>query len=257
MKANPLLSFILILFFTLGFSGASQLQAQNDDDEEEYSREFVWGINKNTNGGYIGGLNLKFSNRTAPGVYRTMGFEVVNVKHPKETRYLSRYGGGYYILNKINYLYALRFSMGQERVLFKKGPQQGVQVNAIGSFGPTIGLVSPYFVEYGDGSGNSVTTGPYIPFDPTAKPDPVGIPMDRIYGPGRPFQGIAQSAIAPGVHARAGISFEFGTFKSNVSGIEVGVMAESYLQKVRLLTIGDGQWFFPSAYITLFHGSRR
>ncbi len=249
MKVNPLLSFILFFFFTVAMAGFSDLQAQSsDDEEEEYSREFVWGINKNTNGGYIGGLNVKISNRIAPGTYRTMGFEAVNVKHPKETRYLSPYGGGNYILNKINYLYALRFSYGNERVLFKKGPQQGVQVNALGSFGPSIGVITPYFVEYGDG--NVTRTAPYDPNNSRQS-------NDRIFGPGRPLQGLGRASIAPGVHARAGVSFEFGTFKSNVSGIEIGVMAETYLRRVKLLTIGDGQWFYPSAYITLFHGSRR
>lgn len=238
---NPLL---LIIFFLL--TCLPQAMAQDEEEDEEYSREFVWGINKNTNGGYIGGLNVKLSNLISPGTYRTFGFEVTNVKNPKETRFSPNHGG-YFILGKVNYLYALRFSYGMEKVMFKKGPQQGVQINLLASAGPTIGLVAPYYVEFVNGNGSSTYTVPYNP----------DLNISGIYGPGRPLEGIEESRIAPGAHARAGVSFEFGTFKSNVSGIELGIMMEAYTQRIQLLAMSQGNWFFPSAYLTLFHGNRR
>lgn len=244
MKAKALSPFFLLLFFLLG--AVSPLQAQDEEEDEEYTREFVWGINKNTNGGYLGGLNLKFSNRVGNNLFRTYGFEAANVKHPKETRYPS-FSGGTFIRGKINYLYALRFSIGMEKVMFKKGPQQGVQINVLGSVGPSIGLISPYYVEYSDGAGSYSYTVPYTP----------DLNTSGIYGPGRPLQGLGESKFAPGVHARAGVSFEFGTFKSNVSGLEIGLMAEGYTSNIQLMVLPDAKWFWPSAYITLFHGSRR
>lgn len=245
MKAKAFSSLFLLLFFVM--AAFSPLPAQEEEDEdEEYSREFVWGINKNTNGGYIGGLNLKFSNRVGDQVFRTYGFEAANVKHPKEARYLSNFGGNF-IRGKINYLYALRFSVGMERIMFKKGPQQGVQINLLASAGPSIGIISPYYVEYSDGAGSYSYTVPYSP----------DLNTSGIYGPGRPLQGLGESSITPGLHARAGISFEFGTFKSNVSGLEIGVMAEGYTSNVQLMVVPESKWFWPSAYITLFHGSRR
>lgn len=246
MKVKALSPLLLLLFFMA--ATLSPLQAQTEEDEEEeYDREFVWGINKNTNGGYIGGLNVKFSNLISPGLFRTYGIELANVKHPKEARYPS-FSGGTFIRGKTNYLYAIRFSMGLEKVLFKKGPQQGVQINALASAGPTIGLVSPYYVEYSDGGGGYSYSVPY---------DPDVVNVGSIYGPGRPFQGIGESSIAPGLHARTGVSFEFGTFKSNVSGLEIGLMAEAYLQRIQLMVTPEAKWFWPSAYITLFHGRRR
>lgn len=246
MKVKPLSLIFLLFFFVL--AALTPLQAQDEEEEEEYDREFVWGINKNTNGGYIGGLNIKFSGLVSPGLYRTYGFEVVNVKDPKEERYQSRFGGGAFIRGKINYLYALRFSVGMEKVMFKKGPQQGVQINLLSSVGPTIGLVSPYYVEFSDNNGSNSSAVPY---------DPKEVNISSIYGPGRPLQGLDESKIVPGLHARAGVSFEFGTFKSNVSGLEIGVMTEGYLKEVQLMATPDGRWFWPSAYITLFHGRRR
>lgn len=244
MKDHPISPLLLIIFFLL--TCLPQAMAQEEDEDEEYTREFVWGINKNTNGGYIGGLSIKLSNLIAPGTYRTLGFEAANVKSPKETRFSPNHGGGF-ILGKVNYLYALRFSYGRERVVFKKGPQQGVQINLLASAGPTIGLVAPYYVEFVDGNGSSTYTVPYNP----------DLNISGIYGPGRPLQGIEESKIAPGIHVRTGVTFEFGTFKTNVSGLELGLMMEAYPQRVQLLAKTAGSWFFPSAYLTLFHGSRR
>jgi hypothetical protein len=237
----------LFLFFILLATSITVAQAQDDDDDDgEYHREFVWGINKNTNGGYIGGLNIKFSRQVAPNTYRSFGFEMANVKHPKESRFPS-FSGGTFIRAKINYLYALRFSVGMEKVLFKKGPQQGVQINVLASAGPSIGIIAPYYVEYANNSGNYPYTVPYTP----------DLNIFYIYGPARPLQGIEESSIAPGLHLRTGVSFEFGTFKSSVSGLEIGLMLEGYTQRVKLLALTEGQWLYPSAYITLFHGNRR
>lgn len=235
-----------LLLLALLASSASVVQAQDEEEDEEYNREFVWGINKNTNGGYIGGLNIKFSKQVAPLLYRSLGVEIANVKHAKENRFPSTYGGSY-ILGKVNYLYALRFSIGMERVLFKKGPQQGVQINVLASGGPSIGLISPYYVEYANSGGSYPNTVPYTP----------DLNIGGIVGPGRPLQGIDESGIAPGLHVRTGLSFEFGTFKSNVSGLEVGLMLEGYTKRVNLLYQARDQWLYPSAYITLFHGTRR
>ncbi len=244
MKAR--FSTFLLLFILLATSVTVAQAQEEEDDDGEYYREFVWGINKNTNGGYIGGLNIKFSRQIATNTYRTLGFEMANVKHSKEARFPS-FSGGTFILGKVNYLYALRFSLGMEKVLFKKGPQQGVQINVLGSAGPSIGIIAPYYVEYANSSGNYPYTVPYTP----------DLNPNGIYGPGRPLQGIEESGIAPGLHLRTGLSFEFGTFKSNVSGLEIGLMLEGYTKRVNLLSKADANWLYPSAYITLFHGNRR
>ena len=55
-------------------------------------KEAQWGISKNSWGGLIGGGVLKFSNKVSNSLYRTIGFELVNIKHPKENKYSSPLG---------------------------------------------------------------------------------------------------------------------------------------------------------------------
>ena len=245
MKAQPFKSLLLLLLLSLAV--VSSLQAQ-DDEEEEYTREFVGGVNLNTNGGIIGlgGLTFKYSTLLKPGIYRSYTFEAVNVKHARETRYPS-FSGGTFILGKVNYLYSLRFSLGLEKIVFQRGQQQGVQVNILASAGPSIGLISPYYVEYADATGNYSNS---IPYNPNLNPS-------EIYGPGRPLEGLGKSEVSPGLHIRAGVGLEFGTFDSNISGLELGMLLEAYTRRIQLLSEADTQWFFPSAYLTFFFfGSR-
>lgn len=242
-------AFCILFASFLLLSTQAVSQQRQEGEEDEYTSEFVWGINKNTNGGYIGGFNLKFARRIQPNVFRTLGFEVVNVKHPKESR-VPAFSGGSFILGKSNYLYSLRFSYGMERLLFRKGPQQGVQISALASAGPTLGIIAPYFIEVAGGSSGFTSTAQYDPYNSAHV-------VNNIYGTGRPLEGIGQSDFTAGVHLRTGFSFEFGTFRSNVSGLEVGVMVEAFPKEVILLPRSENQAIFPSAYITLFHGSRR
>lgn len=243
MKGNAFCIFLACFLF---LSFASFAQRQKKEEEDDYTREFVWGINKNTNGGYIGALNIKLSRRVQGKQFTTYGFEIANVKHPKEAR-IPALSGGSFILGKSNYLYAMRFSYGKELLLFRKAPQQGVQISALLSGGPTLGIIAPYYVEIGLRSG----------FTTTEQYNPNRHSMGNILGTGRPLEGIGESTIAPGLHVRTGLTFEFGTFKSNVSGIEVGVMVEGYSKEIQLMPRSYGQQFYPSAYLTLFHGSRR
>lgn len=244
--------YLLVTFFLCSFLSL-HLAAQNvtpeDTEDESYTREFVWGITKNTNSGLIGGLNVKFSRRIGEGLYRSLGLEVVNVKHPLETRYPSITGGSF-IWGKSHYLYSLRGSYGYEKRITKKAPQYGVQLNALVSGGPTIGIIAPYYIEYSNSRNGFTST---VPYDPAVHFAQSG----RIYGPGRPLEGITESEITVGLHLRAGLSLEFGTFKSAVSGVEIGLMLEAFPQEVVLLPNAANRAIFPSAYITIFHGSRR
>ncbi|RLD22847.1 MAG: hypothetical protein DRI71_06910 [Bacteroidetes bacterium] len=209
-----------------------------------YTSESIWGINKNSASGLIGGFIFRFSRSVKPNHYRTIGFELINVKHPAESRVVSR-TGNYFIVGKKNYLYALRGQYGRDIVLFKKASQQGVQITATGSVGPSIGLEAPYYIEL-----NQYDKAPYDPSNPAHS-------IDNISGSGFMFQGLFESNVVIGLNIRAGLSFEFGTFKSNVSGFEIGTLIDAYARKIDMIPEADNYAVWPTVYITLFYGSRK
>ncbi len=227
---------LLILVF---FSSCISYGQENDYD---YTSEYIWGINKNSSSGLIGGFIFRFSRSIKPNHYRTIGFELINIRHPGESRVVSR-TGNYFIVGKTNHLFAIRGQYGRDIILFKKAAQQGVQITATGSIGPSIGLEAPYYIEY-----NQFVRQPY---------DPAIHRIENITGSGFIFQGLFQSNLVLGLNIRTGLSFEFGTFKSNVSGFEIGMLLDAYARKINMIPEADNYALWPSVYITLFYGSRK
>lgn len=242
---RDLIQWIFSLGFVLLTLTASQAQ---DNGNYEYTREYIWGINKNTNSGLIGGVVLKYSQAMNEKVFRTYGMEIINVKHPKEYRYISQFGNPF-IWAKGNYLYAVRLQYGRDYLMFRKAPQQGVQINATWAAGPTLGIVAPYYIKYATGP----NTFKVEPFDPARHS------FGGVLGTGRLFQGIGQSSIKPGLNGKVAINFEFGTFKSNVTGFEIGVLAEAFPTEIVIIPApaATNKSFFTSAFITLYYGARR
>src|SRR5688572_11444517 len=144
--------FITLICLACAFSVNAQTQ-----DSYDYQSEFTWGINKNTHGGLIGGFVFKKARKLNERMLETYGLEIMNVKHPQEYRRNSQSTGNFFIYGKSNYLYALRLQYGRDVILFKKAPQQGVEIKAVFAIGPTVGVVAPYYVETGADAGGMVT----------------------------------------------------------------------------------------------------
>lgn len=234
---------VLWLFIAYTWSVFAQTQ-----DSYEYQSEFVWGINKNTSGGLIGGFIFKTARKRTDRVLETFGLEIMNIKHPQELRVNSYYTGNFFIYGKNNYLYSFRFQYGRDLILFKKAPHQGVEIKAVGAIGPSLGIVAPYFVEYSvDNSGFLTLRAQYN----------LDIPVDAIWGTGRIFEGIGESKLVPGANVKAGLNFEMGDVKSAVTGFEAGFLLDVYSRKIELMPTAKQYSVFPTLYITLFYGTRK
>lgn len=224
------------------------LTAQNRD-LDDYQSEFIWGINKNTSGGLIGGFVFRKSQRINEGLYQSYGLEVMNVKHPQEFQLRRNNATNSFILGKVNYLYALRFQYGREMILFRKAPHQGVEIKLNAAAGPSLGLLAPYYVEINSDPGTLSSSR--VPYDPNVHS------IDQILGSGYVLQGITESKIRIGGNVKTSLSFELGTSKNNVTGFEAGFLLDAYTQEIELLSAADNKAVFPTAFITLFYGSRR
>jgi hypothetical protein len=240
-KLKLILSFAFLFIFFESFS------QREDVGNYEYDKEILFGINKNTNGGLIGGIVFKAGTRIDDTQFSFWGVELSNVKSPKEARYNTVLGNSY-IFGKSNYLYAIRPHYGREFVLFKKAPNQGVQVSALAAVGPTIGLIAPYYIEYAVSRVQTVTEQ----YDPEVHQS-----RFNILGTGALFQGIGQSEIAFGATLKAALMFEFGVFRSSATGLEVGYMVEGYNKEIPLIPTSDNNQLFQSAYFTFYYGFRK
>jgi hypothetical protein len=233
---------VLIFLMIASVTGFAQTQ-----DTYEYQSEFVWGINKNTSGGLIGGFVFKKSRKLNEKMLETFGLEIMNVKHPQESRRNS-YSGNFYTYGKSNYLYSFRFQYGRDFILFKKAPQQGVEIKAVFAVGPSLGIVAPYYVEWSPDGGGFLTVREQYH---------AGIPAEYILGPGRLFEGLGESSIAFGGNLKAALNFELGTFKSQVTGFEAGFLLDAYTKEIEMVPSAKNYAVYPTLFITFFYGSRK
>lgn len=227
------------LFLTTVTAGFAQVQ-----DGYEYQSEFIWGANKNTSGGLIGGFIFKKSFKMTDRMLQTFGLEIMNVKHPQEARYSSRYGN-FFTFGKKNYLYALRLQYGRDLILFKKAPQQGVEIKAVFAAGPSIGIEAPYYVEYQRDD---------IVFRQQYNEN---MAKDNILGPGRLFQGIGKAKIVPGLNFKAALNFELGIFKSQVTGFEAGMLVDVYTREIDMMAKAKNHSVYPTLFLSFFFGNRK
>jgi hypothetical protein len=235
---------LISLCILLTFSVAAIAQTQ---DSYDYNSEFIWGINKNSSGGLIGGFVFKKSKKLSDRVFETYGLEIMNVKHPQEVKKSSQFTGNLFIFGKSNYLYAFRPQYGRDYIIFKKAPQQGVEVKLVLAAGPSIGLVAPYYIERHTDSYNQTRHQQYTP----------DVSFNDILGTGNLFEGVTQSKIAIGANIKAAVNFELGTMKSQVTGFEAGFLLDAYTKKIILMPSATNKAVFPTVFFTLFYGSRK
>ncbi|MCH7408787.1 hypothetical protein MM239_05225 [Belliella sp. DSM 111904] len=220
---------------------------REDTGNYDYDRELFFGINKNTNGGLIGGFSIKAGYKIEEDKFQFFGLDLVNVKNPKEVRYNTVLGNSF-IFGKSNYLYSIRPYYGREIVFFNKAPQQGVQISALAAVGPSIGIIAPYYIEYALSRVETVREQ----YDPEVHQS-----RFNVLGPGRIFEGISNSEVAFGGNAKAALFFEFGTFKSSAVGLELGYQIEGFSKEIVLMPTTENRQIFQSAYFTLYYGFRK
>lgn len=232
-------------------------------DEQSYRREVVFGLNFNTQGGLIGGANVRVASVLDERLLRFWSLEGVSFKNPKEERVTNPYTGGTYTRYKTNYAFALRPSFGLQRILFRKAAESGVQVNALLSAGPSIAFLMPYYISFDYDAQRRRSFGPNDvivdeQYDPTKHSD-----SDFIIDRAPLFSGIGQTKLVPGGHLRGGLSFEYGRYRDAVAGAEVGFLLELYTKRLDVLAPPApadpntlNQKFYPSVYLTLYLGHR-
>lgn len=219
-------------------------------EDESFQNEVSYGVNFNSNGGLIGGAFVRSSFFMSERMYQFGGIEVVEVKHPKENRFYSLVSGDSFVYGKQNYLFVVRPHYGREFVLFRKAAESGVQVNAIGAVGPSLGLQVPYYIDYNyGGNGAMVRTEQYD--------EEVHTNLDYILGSDAFFRGLGEAKIKPGVHGKLGLSFEYGRYRESVAGIEVGLSVEYFPSKPVIIPLADNNNTFTSVYLNLYYGRRK
>lgn len=142
-----------------------------------------------------------------------------------------------YTFGKINQLYAIRVGFGMRKYLSEKARQRGVALGYSYEFGPSLGLLKPYYLEYltGEtGPGNGLEDIRYSEEDEFRFTNQGGI-----FGASPWTVGLDEVRIRPGIHAKVAAHFGFGAFDEVSKSLEAGLMADFFLGNTDLMLESD------------------
>jgi hypothetical protein len=247
---------ILVVLVAVSTHVFGQRRVKPDDSEERYKKFTSIGVSTNTNSGILGGAVLRQSTALSStfmgkSQYRYLALEIVNVKHPKELSTQDFATGARLVYGKENYLFVVRPEYGRELTLFNRHEDEGISISGIVAAGPSLGLEKPYMIQYQTGPGRVVTE----PFDPVKHANTSA--SMGIVGAGGFFQGFGLTKIVPGLHIKTALSFELSAFRENVTGLEIGFIAEAYTRKINIMAYADNRSVYTSGYITLYFGNKK
>jgi hypothetical protein len=218
-----------------------------------FNKQSAFLINLNTDGFALGYEKATYkSMRKSSMWWFTLG-ERKSRKEEKLTSFFTSgaQAGNPYVYGKQNNFYHLRIGFGEQRLLGSKNYTNGVAVQAIYGGGLTLGMLKPYYVEVFDAASNGKINIKYSETD-TRFLDP-----GEIYGAAPFGTGFNELKFVPGAFVKGGFRFDYGRFNEVVSGIEVGIQAEYYTQKMPIMALAKEKNFFVSGYVNLVFGSRR
>ena len=255
---------IRTLSFSLLFSLCALLAtAQSTRPSESigfiYNRETAFSLKVHSNRGFVPGIEFG----RLKTYYKTTFFNVNcgEIKHPKEYRQsadpsLTR-AFRPFVFGKKNSFLALRLGWGKKRYYSEKAKHKGVAVGMSYSFGPSIGIIKPYYLALrrpieGQPGQSRAAHEKY-----TADNATIFLDNTRILGASPFTKGIGESTFIPGGNATLAFHMDWGAFDEIVKAIEIGAMLDVYGQKVPILVGEENSPFFLNFFVNLQLGKRR
>ena len=152
-----------------------------------------------------------------------------------------------FVYGKLNYVYFLRGGIGFQHILNRKPYWGGVQLSYLYYGGFSVGLAQPvylYIVNTTDQTVSQQRYNPDIDF------------LENIYGRGPFLSGIQYIGLHPGIYAKGGLEFEFGSHNRVIKAMEAGAVLDYSPIPIAIMAYNPKQSLFLTAYLSVSFGKR-
>ena len=189
-----------------------------------YRNEWSMALMINSNG--FGG-NYRYGQRINAADKHLYEIDFAYMKDPKEVK--TETGQAMIVYGKKNLAFNFRFSYGKQHEKFRKHDLGGIAIRHFYNFGSSLALLKPIYYEVGEGY-------PLTLLDDPVKFDPEWISNNRhIISRASFFKGFKEISVVPGVFAKFGYNFEFGSHDRIIHALEAGLIAEGFIRKLDIM----------------------
>lgn len=238
-------------------------------DDVVFKREFSIGLKAHTHGFGLSANRVRIEN-----IYKkkTLEIEITNIKHPKERRQQSPFASGRnsargYVYGKQNSFYQLNVNFGTSRTITNKGQRNGVQIAWFYSYGPSLGIVKPYYLEL---IYDVTETGQFVTRNEKYTSENASWFLNEglIYGASGITYGWNDINLFPGIQVKGGFNFDWANFYEMVKALEVGFMINVHaglvkngegkleISRVPIMIEDKNSFIFSNLYLRLNLGKR-
>ena len=219
----------------------SAIYAQGEIDQQQkvfYRNEWSLAFMLNSNG--FGG-NYRYGDRINASDKRLYEIDFAYIKDPKETKSETQTTQPIrYVEGKKNLAFDFRFGYGKQHEKFRKHDVGGIAIRYFYNFGPSIVALKPIYYDIGEPAASG--SGGLNLLPPSKKYSSDWMSSNRyIVGRASFFKGFDEINVIPGLFAKFGCNFEFGTQDRIIHALEAGLIAEGFIKRVEIMDFTNPQ----------------
>lgn len=249
-KLILLVLMIILVLCSFSLHAQEESPAISDTlDNVLLEQQWNLGIQLNTNGW---GLKFRRGRNLALLKQFMWEMEFSSYKAAKEIKTINPYysDSKSYTYGKVNYVYFLRGGIGFQRILNRKPYWGGIQLSYLYYGGLSVGITKPvylFIIHSTSATDYHITEERYNPNIHF---------VDNIYGRGAFLTGITNLDFHPGIYARGGLEFEFGTRNRAFKALEIGAILDYSPIPIAIMAYNPKQSLFLTAYLSIAFGKR-
>ncbi|MCS7076054.1 MAG: hypothetical protein NZ455_05070 [Bacteroidia bacterium] len=226
-----------------------------EKEETLFQHAFVFNVPKIHSVGSIG-IDLQYQKQSQKyDLYAGfINFSFNAIKHPKELRYRSYLEeSNTFILGKLNYFTILQTTVGIQRTLLTTSFLNQVNVHAGIGIGPSVGILTPYYLDIyiTQVNGNPVT--PYTVQEPF---NPARHNTTNIYGSSGYFTGLNKSKLKAGLGTRIQIQADIEDGRHFVRGFMFGLQSDVFTKPIPMMYNAKQYQAFHGLFLGILLGSQ-
>ena len=167
-----------------------------------------------------------------------------------------------FIFGKQNSFFMLQAGRSTKRQLSEKAEQRGVKVGYAYTYGATLGMLKPYYVDVlrpGRGGGNTYTITSIRYTDSTQN----AFLSEAVYGASSFTKGLNEIGFIPGAFGRIGLNFDWLTNdEETLWSLQTGLRVDAFPTKIPLMVTETGnvnqdKFMFFNLYAIIALGKRQ